>query len=188
MGISFAVPVIVIIIVLGNYLHGRVLLAVQKRNVADYEERTEKLSYALKLQEDAQREIAVFNACLEEVADTIGGHIQWSPILQALAENMPKSLVLEELDVATQIVQKEVPKRNEPSITIKVPVPRNVLRIDLYGRLRANTDETILRFQQGLRNSSVASPIVDNIRMVSQKADEKKGIMHYSIECIFEPG
>jgi len=100
---------------------------------------------------------------------------------------MPQTLVLEGLSVETEPVLKDIPRRDHPGKTIKVPLPRRILRMDLSGRLRPDTDKAIERFLKSLRTSPLLSPVVDNIRMVSQGADEKKAVMHYVVECVFEP-
>jgi len=189
MGISFAIPVVIIMIMFANYLHGHIVLSTRERLIGNYEARMDKLAAHLKFQENAECEIDNLNACLQEVADTITQHIQWSPVLQVLAANMPESLVLEELHVETATgLTKKVPKRDDPSKYITITLPKRILRISLYRKLRSGGDEAVLQLQQKLRNSSVLSPIVDTIRPVSQEADEKEGLMRYEIECIFEPG
>lgn len=180
-GISFGVPVTVLIVLLGHYLYGEVIASTQKGLVNSYETKLSRLADKLAVQESAEAEIIALNTCLKEVAENIGGHIQWSPILQVVADNMPEALVLEKLEVREESVRREIPRKDDPSKRVPIYINRRVMQISLYGKLGVDNDEAVLQFQQNLRASGMLSPKVDNI-----KADEKEGLMRYKIECILE--
>ena len=80
-----------------------------------------------------------------------------------------------------------VPQRDDPLKKMSIPVAKKILYINLYGRLTSSSDEAVLEFLKALNSSSVLSKRADNIRLVAQATDERRNVMNYVIECVFEP-
>jgi hypothetical protein len=122
-----------------------------------------------------------------EVDEAILRQIQWSPVLQTIAENIPSSLVLSSLNIKSEPKNKDVPQRNNPSRTISVPFPKRTLYISLYGKQMRGSDEAVLEFLSILNASNVGSDRADKPRLVAQATDERKNVTNYVIECVFMP-
>ena len=146
-----------------------------------------KLSNSVRYKEEAENQISAMKECFMELDDTILQQIQWSPILQVLAEKMPSSLVLSSLTIRSEIETKQVPHRKSPANKIPVPVPKRVLYISLYGRQTRGSDEAVLEFLSVLNTSSILRNRADNIRLVAQATDNRRNVMNYVIECVFKP-
>ena len=186
MTVSIIVPFIIAILMFGNYIRGRIILTTQKRLWTNVEERITSLSSRTTFQETTQSGTDSINESLVEISDIAEQYMQWSPFLQILAQNMPQSLVLEELDVDSRSMLKEVPYKNDPLKKINIFVPERILHIALCSRITDNSDKDVLDFLQQLRASTVLSGQIDNIRLVSHTIEEKKNLKHYTIECLFK--
>jgi hypothetical protein len=187
LAIVIAVPVITTIVMLGSYVQSSIVLKNQKRLLTGLQMDIFKLSDSVKLKEENERQIGNMNACFVEVNEAIVQQIQWSPVLQVLAENMPPRLILSGLSIKSEIESKAVPQRDDPLKKTSIPVAKRVLYVNLYGRLTSGSDEAVLEFLKALNSSSVLSERADNIRLVAQATDERRNIMNYVIECVFKP-
>lgn len=181
MGLTFAVPIVITIVMLGSYLCGRIIVSMQRGVIVGYEAKISKLAEDLALHKEAERKVADLNACLREVAGAINDHTQWSGILQVLAENIPERLVLEKLNVKAESVSKWIPDKDNPGKSMTIYVPRWIMQISLYTELQTDSDEVVLQFQGNLRDSNMLSS-----RGVNISDDEKRGRRYYEIQCIIE--
>lgn len=109
--ISFIVPVILAAIIFGNYLHNRILMTTYKSDLERADKGIKDLAPDIRLQKLLERRKNKLEACREEVADVINWHIQWSAVLQALVENIPKTVILDELKTHSDSEKKNVPER-----------------------------------------------------------------------------
>lgn len=186
--VTFAVPLIVTIVMLGFYLHSRVVISVRRQEIVNYEAKIGKLSDAVELHKSFEREKNVINSCLAEVASSIGKYSQWSPILMTLVRNMPSSVVLTKLEVKQGSVRRKVPKQGEPGKTVEKSVPAKVLHMSVSGSPQYNCDKAVRDFKDRLRFSDFLGPKLHDIR-VSQRFDTigKQDLVSYDMVCIFKP-
>jgi len=187
LAIIIAVPIVFTIVMFGNYVRGGVDLRNQKRLLTTIQADIFKLTNSVKFKQDTEQHIESIGKCFVELDDTLPQQIQWSPVLQALAENIPSSLVLSSLDIKTEIVTRVVPQREDPSTQIPIQAPKRILYIGLYGRRTRGSDEAVLSLLSVLNESSALKDRADNIRLIAQATDKRKNVMNYVIECIFEP-
>ncbi len=187
MAIVIAVPVVATIITLVNYIRVEVILRNQRRLLTTIQTDIFKLTDSVKFKQDTELQIEDMNTCFVEVDDAILEQIQWSPILQVLAENMPASLVLSSLSIKSETESKEVPQRKNPLKRMSVPVSKRILYISLYGRRTRGSDEAVLKLLSTLNTSGVLRERADNIRLIAQATDERRNVMNYVIECVFKP-
>jgi hypothetical protein len=187
LAIVIAVPVVTTIVMLGNYVQDSIVLRNQKQLLTSLQGDIFRLADSVKLKEGTERQIDNMNVCFVEIDESIMQQIQWSPVLQALAENMPRSLILSGLSIKTDLETREVPQRGNPLKKLLIPAKKRILHINLYGRLSISSDEAVLDFLKALNAWNVLTKKADNIRLVAQATEESKGVMHYVIECVFEP-
>lgn len=183
---SIAVPVIVGIILLGDYVRGRIILKTERQYIIKLERKITQLSEGINFQEKIKREIEDARNCLVEVAETIQQQVQWSSILETLVTKMPDTLAMAELDVESTMIRERVPRRDDPSKFISIPVPKRTLHIGFYRKLTGGTDEPAMKYLQGLIVSPALSEETESIRFISQTTNVNDDTMHYMIECIFK--
>jgi len=185
---TFAVPVIIAMVMFGFYLSNGVIISVQKQRIVNYEANIDKLSDATELQKSFEQEKEAIGSCLSEVSSAIGRHTQWSPILVTMVKNMPDSMVLTRLEVKEHSIRKKVPKRNDPGKMVDISVPVRTLQMSISGSSQYDCDRAVRDFRNSLRSSSSLGPKLEDIR-VSQKSDTLEGqiVVSYEIDCIFKP-
>jgi hypothetical protein len=185
---TFAVPILAAMVMLGFYLSNRIIISTKRQEIVNYEKHIETLSDAVKLQKSFEAEKNNINNCLSEALSSISRHTQWSPILAIVVKNMPDSMVLTRLEVKQHTVSKNVPKKDDSSKMTSVSVPVSTLQMSVVGRPHADNDKAVKDFKDRLRSSASLASKIEDIR-VSQKSDtfEGQGVVSYEIDCIFKP-
>ena len=187
--ITFAVPVIIAIVMFSFYLSNIINISIQKREVVRYKKKIDQLSDALKMQKSFEKEKNVISSCLTEASSSITRHTQWSPVLMTLVENIPDSVVLTSLEVKQRSVKRKVPKKDDPKKMTNISVPVRTLHISVCGRPQTNCDEAVRDFGGRLRSSALLGPKLEDIK-VSQGFDilQNQDVVSYKIDCVFKPG
>jgi Tfp pilus assembly protein PilN len=185
---TLAVPVIIAIVMFGLYLRNKIIISVQKQEIANYETKIAKLSDAVELQKSFENEKNAVSSCLSEVSTSLARHTQWSPVLTTLVKNMPDSVVLTDLEVNQSSVTRKVPKKDDPQKMIDISVPVRTLQINVCGSPQSDCDKVVRGFRERLRSSTLLGPKLENIR-VSQRFGtlESQDVVFYQIDCIFKP-
>ena len=151
------------------------------------EEKTDKLSDAVKLKKSLENKKVFYKTCLTEVKSSIGKFNQWSPVLTTLVEEMPSSVVLTNLTVELDSVEREVPKKDNPKKKVKINVPVTKLILKVNNQGFKDCGEEVKEFKDRLYASSVLGPRLQGIAS-SQKSERVDGkeTVSYEIECMFK--
>ena len=187
--VTFLVPVVIAIIMLGSYLSTSVAMSIQKEELNNYQSKIDNLTDAVAAYRAFEKEKKSIEGCLGEVSKSIGQYAQWSPVLVEIVENIPGSVILTELEVRKRAIRKKIPKKGKPGEMIDTIVPVRTLRIDVCGSPDADCDQAVKDFRQALRYSALLGPRLEYV-IVSQKHDKLNGseVVSYSIECVFKEG
>lgn len=188
--VTLAVPVIVAILMFGLYLSDIAAISIQRQEIINYETKTTELSDAVELKKSLEIEKEAISSSLSEVSSSIGRHTQWSPVLAIVAENMPDSMVLTNLEVKRRSVKREVPKKDDPRAKVTISVPARTLRISVSGDPEYNCDRAVRDFGDRLRFSTAIGPKLETIRVEKQGFGKigDKSVVSYDIDCVFKPG
>lgn len=186
--ITTLVPVIVAIAMVGVYLSNKVIINVQKQEVAGFERKIDNLSEAMGIYKSYSQKKGRIQQCLTEASNVIGRRSQWSDILVAIVENMPESLVLKRLSLKQSTTRVKVPDKDNPDTKVEMTVPFRTLSMSLDGPAGKQTDKAVKEFREKLRSSSVLSSKVEDMP-VSQEVDfvGDKEMITYELKCIFRP-
>jgi Tfp pilus assembly protein PilN len=186
---TFAVPALAAILVIGFYVRNEVIISVQKQNIASFESKAQQLADALKFKGSCEKEKAAVNSCLVDVADSIHRHIQWTPVLVTLVENLPESVVLTNLEVKRQSLKRKVAAKGDSNKKIDTYVMVRVLKMRVSGEPTSNCDVEVKAFRDRLRASAFLGPKLEDIVIASQGYDTLDGrdAITYNIDCIFKP-
>jgi Tfp pilus assembly protein PilN len=188
--VTFAVPVLAAILMAGYYVRNGVIISIQKQNITGFETQTQRLADALKLKGSCEKDKAAINSCLMDVSTSIRGHIQWSPVLVTLVENLPDSVVLTGLEVGQRSIRRKVAVKGDAEKKVDVSVPVKTLKMRVSGNPSYNCDLEVRAFRDRLRASNVIGLAIEDIVIASQGHDTLDGrdVVCYDIECIFKPG
>lgn len=190
---TFTVPAIIAIAMFGYHWHTNIIASIQEQGIAIYETKINQLSDAVELQDTLGREKSDINNSLSDVSSAIGRYTQWSPILATLVKNMPDSMVLTKLEVKQISIKRKVPAKNDPKKMVDATVPVRTLQINICGNPQfrlasASYDETVRKFRNNLRSSTVLGPKLEHIKVSQQLGTlEKQDVVSYEIDCIFKP-
>ncbi len=186
--VTFAVPIIVAIVMFGFYLSNKITISVQKQRIVSHKADIDKLSEAADLQKSFEQEKKAINNCLSEVSSSLDRHTQWSPVLVTVVKNMPDSMILTRLEVKQRSIKKKVPKKDDPKKMVDISVPVRTLQISVSGSPQHDCDKAVRDFRNRLRFSKLLEPKLEDI-IVSQKTGTLEGqkVISYEIDCIFKP-
>ncbi|MGA2172781.1 MAG: hypothetical protein ABSG82_07210 [Sedimentisphaerales bacterium] len=187
---TFAVPVLVVILMAGYYIRNEVIISIQKQDIAGLDVQMQRLADELKFKESCEKEKAAINGCLTDVASSINRHSQWSPILVALVENLPDSIVLTALEVRQQPAKRKAAVKGSSDQKTDTSIPVRVLKMRVSGNPSYDCDLEIRKFRDRLRASKALGPKLEDVVIVSQGHDTLDGrdVVAYDIECVFKAG
>ncbi|UCG58447.1 MAG: hypothetical protein JSU70_02860 [Phycisphaerales bacterium] len=123
---------------------------------------------------------------LGEVASRVEHYNQWSPVLVALAKNMPDGMFLTTLAAERANIPKAVPSDEYPEKTQVVSIPSRTLVLTVGGPTDRNCDAAVKEFTNQLEQSTFLGPKLEDI-VVSQEAGRLNGapIVLYKMKCVF---
>jgi Tfp pilus assembly protein PilN len=192
---TFTVPMLVAILIAGYYYRNKVTISIQKQNIAGYVTQTERLTDSLKLREAWEKDKSAISGCLADVADSIGRHTQWSPVLVAIVQNLPESVVMNSLEVRqSSVKRKSVVKagleKDNKDKQADTSVAVRTLKLRVSGNPSYDCDREIKAFRDRLRASKALGPKLEDVVIASQGHDTLDGreVVAYDIDCIFKPG
>lgn len=185
---AVAIAVVVAITMFGVYVNTGIAMSIQQQEIVNYENKIANLSGEVKLQESFTQNKESLNGAISEVGSSLSRHMQWSPILAVLVENLPEAMIMTELEAKQKYVKTEVPKKDSPHETVDVLFVVRTLIINLSGSPSSNCDEAVKEYMERLRVSELLGPKLENTK-VSQKADILNGqnVIAYEIHCNLKP-
>jgi len=187
--VAVAVPVLIAIVMLGIYLHNRIIISVNMRDITMHEAEIGKLSDLVKQLEALEKEKAACNDYLSEVKFSIARYTQWSLVLATVVENMPRTVVLNGLEVNQRSIRQKAPKKDDPNKTVDIDVPVRTLSMKVYTGAQSSGDELVKDFQSRLRSSAFLGPKLETITVAQETVTlDKQDVVMYQINCIFKPG
>jgi Tfp pilus assembly protein PilN len=188
---TFAVPVLIAILLCGYYIRNKVVISVNKQNIISFDNQTKRLADALKTKDTFEKEKAGINNCMSDISKLIKNHFQWSPVLVALVENLPDSIVLTNLEIKqTTIKRKPAKGENDKDKKANLSIPVRTLKMRVSANPSYSSDLDIRTFKDKLRDSKFLGPRLEDIVIASQGHDTLDGrdVVCYDIDCIFKPG
>jgi hypothetical protein len=187
--LTVSVSVIILIVMFGFYLSNGIAMAMDKRQAANYEEKISEFSEAVKMQKAFESEKENICYSLSEVSNSIDRFTQWSPVIIAIVENMPDSMVLTKFELKPRKVKRFMPQKGNPGKMVETGVLINILNVSVCGSPQTNYDEKVRAFSDRLSSSEILKKSrLEEIR-ISQEVDKKHGkdVVVYEMDCIFGP-
>jgi Tfp pilus assembly protein PilN len=186
---TYAVPVLIAMLMVGFYIRNEVLISVNQQNITSFDNQIKRLDDAVKLKESCEKNKASINACLGDVSTSIKKHIQWSPILVTLAENLPDSVVLTKLEVKQTSSKRKAGAKADSGKKADGPVTVRMLKMSVSGNPSYNCDLDVKTFRDRLRASSTLGPKLEDVIIASQGHEVLDGrdVITYDIDCVFKP-
>ncbi len=186
--VTVFLPVAVALTMLAIFLSNRVVINVQKREIAGYEKKIAGLSDEMKAHKKYEKQKGAVQQRILETADAINDHQQWSDILVTIVENMPDSLVLERMSVESRATKVKVIDAENPKKKKDKTVMRRTLLLTLGGSVGDVSNREVQQFRDNLRISKVLGPQVEDIP-VSQRVEmvDDREVITYEMKCVLKP-
>jgi len=139
-------------------------------------------------QENLTEQVDQSSRCLQEVGEVLPRYVQWSGILQSIAQNMPETLVVRELEVKRAVIHLEVPRRDKPKKKITIGVPSRTLRVSVYDHSAPGNDEAVQTLMQRLRSEPLFMSQMEDIRLRAHQLDHvgDQKLNRYEIDCVLK--
>jgi hypothetical protein len=188
--ITIIVPLGFVIAMLGSYLNNKIVIAVEKSNVASFEKKisSDEIEHALRVAKSLKQQERDLHDSLSEVSSVIGSRIQWTVILETVVKNMPTSMVMTRIEVKKESRKVKIPKEDDPEKMVMVTIPVRILRMSLMGDLQDNYDEKVRDFRDSLLCDELLSSKLEEIRVAQEfdKVDDRD-VVSYEMYLVFKP-
>jgi hypothetical protein len=158
-----AVPFAAAAAMTDRYLQNRETIVIRKQETARYQATVDDLVEAVASKESIEKRGYIIHGKLLEVSSCVGDYVQWSPILETLAKNMPPKMVMSKLSAKSRLEKRRVPKRYEPGKTIDVPFSKRTLVLEISGDLPGNYETLVRDFRNQLKSDPGLGPKLKDI-------------------------
>ncbi|NLH17356.1 MAG: hypothetical protein GX455_12330 [Phycisphaerae bacterium] len=187
--LPFVLPLLVAVYLFGSFEYNRTVVAME---ISGIQKMNDKLTeYSAEIQQARQWTSATEQTRknLAEVKRGLGRHLQWSPILQTLVEQLPDTIALKELKLSRSTTRKKVTEGKESNKLVNKTIIHRILSVQVFGESSWETDEAVQQYLSRLGKAPAIHQRLKDIRIVSQQTDEANGkpITIHTIECEFQP-
>lgn len=185
--ISFIVPVTLAAFIFGTIMSNSILISTNKRSYVHFQKKIDEMLPNLDIQNLSQKRINHLIEGHREIADVIHWHVQWTGVLDALVNNMPPSMILDELDARTfPGDQKQVQSRKDPLKKTQIIEPETALKIKVHTEMVENYSGIPLKFITALRETSLPDLKFEDLHEESSGTDPSNNIATSEIACIIK--
>ena len=158
-----AVPFAAAAAMTDRYLQNRETIVIRKQETARHQATVDDLADAVASKESIEKRGDVIHGKLLEVSSCVGDYVQWSPVLETIAKNMPAKMVMSKLSAQSRLGKRRVPKRYEPGKTIDVPFSKRTLVLEISGDLPGNYETLVRDFRNRLKSDPWLGPKLKDI-------------------------
>jgi len=189
LAVMAVVPILAGAWMVDRYLQNMTDIEIKQQKIAVEQATVDKLSDAVEFQQSIQEQRRIINSKLLEVSSCVDNFIQWSPVLETLARNMPPQMVMNGLKAESTIEQRKVTSEKNPNRTVVVAVPRRRLVLDISGRELRDYGSDVENYSKRLKSSPALGPKLENIE-VSQKpvSTGELNTVSYTMNLKFKSG
>lgn len=188
--ITAVMPAVVAIAIFVGYLNNKIMISVERDKIAGFEKKIESSEFerTMKVQELLNHQKQTLQNSLAEVSTVIGGHTQWTPVLETIVKNMPEQMVLTAIEVKNESRKVRKAKEDNPEKTIEIAVLVRILHMSLAGNLQHNYDRAVRDFRDSLMYDEVLGPKLEEIR-VAQEFSKLEGqeVVSHEMFLVFKP-
>lgn len=187
--VTILVPLVFAVSLFGFYYQSKVAAKIKQQDVLKLEKSISKLSGAVEIKQNLEKQKLFYNTCLSEVKSSVRKYSQWSPVMAMLLEEMPSSVALKGLEVEHEKIKKETPKKKDKSSkTETTEMIMTKLILQITNQDQGDYLEEVKDFRNRLYSSPVFGSKLQNI-VFSRQAEQSDGkeTISYQIECIFKP-
>ncbi len=187
-GISIVLPVLLVIAMFAMHTKNSVVLAADKRKLADIEQGIAQMREDVSFYRKTDAAIKEVKQYDKEVELAMQQVVQWSPITKTIAACLPDTLVLNELEVSRTSINEKIPDPADSNKKIDIEYAKRILNITIVSFSSLGNDPAVRKYIDKLEQSDAFSQYLEDIRLVSrteEKVDDKLAVS-YVIQCSFK--
>ncbi|MFC1604101.1 hypothetical protein ACFL5F_03650 [Planctomycetota bacterium] len=184
-----AIPILAAAWMVDRYMQIDTDIGIKKQTIKTEQETIEKFADAVKFKETLEKEQSAVHSELSEVSSCLGKYIQWSPVLETLANYMPAKMVMDGLKAESSIVRQQVASEKDPKRKVNVTVSKRTLVLDISGSALRDYGSEVENYASRLKSSLALKEKLENIEF-SQKPGNAGDIntVSYTMNLIFKSG
>ena len=186
--VPFVVPVLVAVVLICLYGATAVRVVSAKSEIKSLDEQIFKHLPEVKFAREINAGINYTNKDLNEVAIAIKQFCQFTGVLETLSEELPDSLLFEDIKITGVREKVKIPDPKDSSKKIERRFMKRIMRISVCGIPSQKTDVAVREYIERLQKSKALGSLIERIGIVSEedsKLDEKT-VTLYGIECRFK--
>ena len=187
--VMVVVPILAAAWMVDRYMQNKTDIEIQQQTITTEEATIVKFADAVKFKESLEKEQIAINSKLSEVSSCLGNYIQWSPVLETLAEHMPAKMVMSGLRAESTNVRQQVTSEKGPKQKVNVNVSRRMLVLDISGSELRDYGSEVENYSKRLKSSPVLGPKLEGIEF-SQKPGSAGDLntVSYTMNLMFKSG
>jgi hypothetical protein len=166
--VTVLVPLLAGAVMADRYLNNRENIAIQQEAIARNQVTIDELAWDVEWKNDKLKEQGLITKKLSEVATCVDDYIQWTPVLLALVENMPRDMIMSRLAASSKVERQQAPSPTDPNNMININITRRSLAVDVTGTEQRNYGSIVQKYTEDLKKSPRLAQILQDIN-VSQK-------------------
>jgi len=187
--VMVVVPILAAAWMVDRYMQNKTDIEIQQQTITTEEATIVKFADAVKFKESLEKDQGAINSKLSEVSSCLGNYIQWSPVLETLAEHMPAKMVMSGLRAESTNVRQQVTSEKGPKQKVNVNVSRRMLVLDISGSELRDYGSEVENYSKRLKSSPVLGPKLEGIEF-SQKPGSAGDLntVSYTMNLMFKSG
>jgi len=166
--VTVLVPLLAGALMADRYLNNRENIDIQQEAIARNQVTIDELAWDVEWKSEKLKEQGLITKKLSEVATCVDDYIQWTPVLLALVENMPRDMIMSRLAASSRVERQQAPSPTDPNNMININVNKRSLAVDVTGTEQRNYGSIVQKYTEDLKKSPRLAQILQDIN-VSQK-------------------
>ena len=187
--VMVVVPILAAAGMIDRYMQNKTDIEIQQQTITTEEATIKEFADAVKSKESLERQQIAINSKLSEVSSSLGNYIQWSPVLETLAEKMPAQMVMSSLSAVSTPVQQKAASEEDPGQTVNVTIIKRKLVLDISGSGDLDYGGMVQSYKKSLNLSPVLGPKLEDI-VISQNRGRSvdDNTVSYTMNLMFKSG
>jgi len=184
--VTVLVPLLVVAAIVDRYMHNRETILIQQQAIAHNQTTIDELAGAVAWKEAKIKEQGVVTMKLSEVASCVDGYIQWTPVLLALVENMPRDMIMSRVAAQSRVDKQRVPSDNDPNNMVNVSITKRTLAVDVRGTGERDYGRVVETYTASLKKSPVLGPRLQDISVSQKRGSAEEETATWTMNLIFK--
>ncbi len=171
--IIFVLPLLAGAVLAGMYSIDKTELDVMQRQIDHYKKTITESEPNVKRLREMEKQANTYTARLGEVQKCVVTYLQWTPVLIAVAKNMPDKMVINRVAVTSDESKYTGRRNTDPNKPLTIPIPQRKMTVELSGTGTEACTTFVQDYQNTLKAEQSLKPQLGNITyLMNAKTNE----------------